>query len=489
LIRCRHVIPINKLPDEVLLEIFDFYVAEDVDEMVEDADENLKTAIEAWQLLVHVSRRWRHLVFASPRRLNLLLFCKAEVPVRDRLDIWPALPLVIQGTISPSVVDNILAVLKRHDRVSIIDLTYTTAPEMEKVWAAMQVPFPELTFLRLWSNDLGAPIVADSFLGGSSPRLREIRLSPVPFPGLPKLLLSATQLTTIHLGSILRSGYISPETMVTCLSALTSLKSLRLDFNFLSRPDSESRHPPSPTCSTLPALTDFQFQGTEEYLEDLVARIDAPQLNALFISLVIQILGVPQLARFISRTPMFKTLNEARVGFCGDSVRLTVFSPTPGFEWFKIQCLCEDSDRQLSTLARVWTSFSPLFSILDKLFIYEIESIWHLRWEDNDNIESHEWLELLLPFTALQSLYVSKAFVPRITAALQEPVRERITEVLPTLQNLFLGGLHGPGPVQESIELFVAARQLLGHPIAVSLWIEDRDIESYLDWEIWDVNN
>ncbi len=449
--------------------------------MVEDPDEFLKRSTEAWQLLVHVCRRWRCLVFESPRRLNLRLFCNPQAPVKDKVDIWPALPLLIQGTISPSVVDNILAVLNRHDRVSMIDLAYFTTPEVEKVWAAMQVPFPELTVLRLWSNDLRARIVPDSFLGGSSPRLREIRLNAVPFPGLPELLSSATHLTEISLQDITRSGYISPETMVTCLSALTSLKSLHLGFLLQSRPDWESRHPPSPTRSILPALTNIQFEGTAEYLEVLVACIDVPQLNALYISLNEIDHGVPQLAQFIGRTPMFKTLDEARVGFCVNAVRLTLSSPTFGFEELKIQFLCGESYRQLSTLARVWTSFSPLLSMLENLFIYEIRH-WRPHWQDN--IEDNQWLEFLRPFTAVESLYVSKEVVPGVMAALQKLVGERITEVLPTLQKLFLEGLRRSGPVQKSIRLFVAARQLYGHPIAVSLWKKDADIDPDSEWEI-----
>jgi hypothetical protein len=44
---------------------------------------------------VHVCRRWRHIVFGSPHRLNLELTCTGRTPTRDRLDIWPALPLNI----------------------------------------------------------------------------------------------------------------------------------------------------------------------------------------------------------------------------------------------------------------------------------------------------------------------------------------------------------------------------------------------------------
>jgi hypothetical protein len=55
-------------------------------------------------------------------------------------------------------------------------------------------------------------------------------------------------------------------------------------------------------------------------------------------------------------------------------------------------------------------------------------------------------------------------------AALQELIGGRIAEVLLSLQNIFVEGLESLGPFQENIERFVAARQLSGHPIAVSVW-------------------
>ena len=177
---------------------------------------------------------------------------------------------------------------------------------------------------------------------------------------------------------------------------------------------------------------------------------------------------------------MFKTLDEARVGFCGDAAQLTLSSPTSGFEQLKIQFSCEESDGQLSTLARVWTSFSPLLSTLDNLFIYEVEYL-QPHWQSD--IECSQWLELLRPFTAVKSLHVSEEFVLGITAALLELLWERVTEVLPALQNLFLEGLRRSGPVHQSIRLFIFARQLFGQRMAVSLWIKDADIDSDSDWE------
>lgn len=255
--------------------------------------------------------------------------------------------------------------------------------------------------------------------------------------------------------------YISLETMVTCLSALANLKSLHLKFRFRSRPE-ESRRPTLPTCSIrsiLPALTIIQFEGISEYLEDFVACIDTPQLEALIIFFANEIdLGVPQLA--LNRTPNFKTINEACVRFCGNavrltlSVRLTISSPTFGFEELKIQFSCGESNRQLSTLARIWTSLSPLFLMLDNFFIYEVECL-RPRWQDN--IEHTQWLEILCPFIAVQSLYVSREFAPSVATALQDLVRERTSEVLPALRCLFLEGLRRSQSVQASIGPFVVA--------------------------------
>ena len=64
----------------------------------------------------------------------------------------------------------------------------------------------------------------------STPSLGVLVLDGIPFPGLPKLLLSATYLVYLHLYNIPHSGYISPDVMVTALTALTSLQFLQLEF-------------------------------------------------------------------------------------------------------------------------------------------------------------------------------------------------------------------------------------------------------------------
>ena len=84
-------------------------------------------------------------------------------------------------------------------------------------------------------------------------------------------------------------------------------------------------------------------------------------------------------------------------------------------------------------------------------------------------IVNPQWLQVLLPFTAVKNFYLSKEFAPGIAAALQELVRGRATEVLPNLQNVFVEGFEPLGPFQEKIGLFDTARQLSGHPVAISI--------------------
>jgi hypothetical protein len=280
-------VSIHMLPDVALLKIFDFH---------EDEQH-----IEAWHTLVHVCREWRSIVFGSPRRLSLRLYCKARTPVRDTLDVWPLLPIVVRSDgYETWGVDGIIAVLKHNDRISELDLVDIPSPQLEKIWAAMEQPFPELTHLQLQRRDETAPVVPASFLGESSARLQSLFLYWIPFPGLPKLLMSTIHLVRLDLRRIPYSGYISPEVMATCLSVLTRLETLVIKFESpRCSPNHTIRRPPPRTRNLLPVLKKLLFFGVSEYLEDLVGRIDAPLLNNLDVTFFHQLIfSTPQLTQF-----------------------------------------------------------------------------------------------------------------------------------------------------------------------------------------------
>ena len=453
------------LDDDALLHIFEFYADED-------------TYIEEWITLVHVCRRWRNVVFQSPRRLNLRLICTPKTPLRVTLDIWPPLPLIIHDTdpIYSSRADNIIAALEHNDRICQIQLFGPSYSRMEHVTgsAVMQKPFPKLTHLKFGTVNDNGPMLPDSFLGGSAPRLRSLVLFRIPFLALPNLLSSTTQLVELNLHNIPRSGYIPPEAMATSLSALTSLEFLSLNHSEYTIPILESRHSPLLTRSILPMLTTILFGGVSGYLEEILARIDAPRLNKMHITFFNIIFDTPQLFQFISRRPTLMVPEKCHIAFhFGIFVNFPSQISDPGALSVKISCLT--LDRQLPSLERLFTSSLPTVPTLENLYILQVEDLyWQQRWLDN--VENALWLRVLHPFTAVKSLYLCNKFVPRIVPALEDLVGARTTEVLPMLENIFLEGLQPSGPLHEGIETFVAARRLTGRPVAVSHW-EIKDSE------------
>ena len=475
--RCTagQAITIDDLSDDVLLAIFDFCVSKYEYSVFIDYD--AKREIESWQSLVHVCRRWRGLVFASPRRLNLRLCCTPATSAGMSLNLWPALPLLIYGGGSdggPRAVDNVIAELKHSDRIRQIEIylnRYTTR-EIEKLWTAMQVPFPELITLQLARYDSSSvPALPDSFLRGSAPRLRFLFLVSIPFPGIPKLLLSATHLVRLWLYNIPHSGYISPEAMSTCLSALTSLELLHFEFeSFQSCPDLGTQPPFPPTRFVLPTLADFRFKGANEYLEEILARIDAPQVHKLEITFFNDIhFDTPELTQFISRTPKLGVYDEAWLIFDGRQalVRLEPRSKPSNHRMVEVNILCQVPNWQLSSLAQICALSLRLIFTMETLYINENPHS-QLVWKDD--IEAAEWLDLLHPFAAVKNLHLSKQFAPRIAPALQELTGERTTEGFPALQNLFLEESQPSEPVQEGIARFISARQLTNQPVIISVW-------------------
>jgi len=393
--------------------------------------------------------------------------------VKEKLDVWPALPVVLEQyneDWEPKWgVVNVTAAFEQNNRICQIGLWGVPSSQMEVILAAMHKSFPVLTRLELQSGDGTLTTLDDHpdlFLGGSAPCLRFLKLAYIPFRGLPELLISATHLTELRLSNISIFGYISPEAMVSCFSALTRLETLVLEFESPeSFPVREHRPPPPPTRTLLPALTWLQFYGVSEYLEDLVVRVDTPLLDNFDISLFHQFIPVTaQLAQFIDRTPKLKARNDAHVAFYHSSFHFTLgraFEKGLGISY-------DAEDWQVSSVAQVCTSS------LSQAFCATVECLYisdhNAQWRGDIQVETNHWVGLLRPFTSVKSLYLSRVIVPRIAPALQGLIGERVVGVLPALQTLFLEDRKLLGPVKEAFGSFVSGRQLSSHPVAVSRW-------------------
>ena len=471
------------LPDSVLLEIFWFYK--------EVEERRFLRIVWNWHLFVHVCRRWRQVVFGSPIHLNLQIFCTSRTPARKYLGIWPALPIFIDFDYysplrhgnNPSSGDNIVTAFEHVDRVCGVRLR-ATGSELETFAMVMQEPFPVLTSLYILS-DVKAPVLPAEFLGGSAPLLQKIYFDGIPFPALPTLLLSTSDLVTLDLKSIPPSGYISPEAMAVGLAALPRLKTFIIQFRSASpRPD--RIHPPPATRTVLPVLTYFHLQGASEYLEDLVARIDAPQLDEIHICYLNQLdeFRVAQLPRFIDRSvgPKLTQFRFAQVGFYGHFVNFHTYRNANDSESSSespsapTAVLCEGLDWQVSHMAQVLSHFSATLSNVVHLKL----EVWHeedeevsqdYKLEATDDVE---WLHLLHQFPTVKTLHVPHELAGNIALALEDIAWEAIA---PSLDLIYLADQPA-----SSIEKFVAARQLSGRPVTVVETKMDFDekLESYV---------
>ena len=465
-------VTIDMLSDDVLLCTF-YFVQPDI-------ASSRFLDLSWWQPVIHVCHRWRSVVFASPNFFRLRLVCDPWIPV-GLTAIWPPIPIIVWNM--RNVADRAMpedydldAAIVHPDRVHEIHLRFASS-QLQRLASAMQKQFPALIHLTLETFRDSPPALAlpDGFLGGFAPRLQFLDLNRIPFPALPKLLLSATDLVHLSLWNIPHSGYISPDTIITSLAVLLNLESFIIEFDIISFPDRGRRHPPPPTRIVLPALTVFEFQGASIYLEDLLAQIDAPWLDCIRIAFVHQfVFDIPELAKFLRRTTRFsgQVLNEAHVDFDCCGVVVESLPPTRIIDKkFGLRILCQEfdwSDWDPSFVAQIFSSLFPSIYIVEHLYVRVGPE--YLLWQDD--FEDIDWLEIFRPFAAVKSLYLCEQIVEYIAPDLQD-LRERAADVLPALKCIFLEELQPSesDPPQEAFGEYVAARQLLGHPVAVSRWV------------------
>jgi hypothetical protein len=332
----------------------------------------------------------------------------------------------------------------------------------------MQKPFPALTSLGIDCSDHvdieTITVLPEAFLGGSAQHLRSCDLWAVEFPGIWKLLSTANHLVTLSLWDIPHSMYASPEEMATYLSTTPNLESLSLGFEYPQSPhnwpDQPSRHLSPPTRVVLPSLTEFEFQLMSGYVEDIVSRIDVPLLDRVSATFFDQpVFNSPRLRDFLTPNEKFKAESEGYMTFWGFTIEIGLGSLT-------LRILCDSLDQQVPSMARLCSSYLKHPSALERLDIY----IDTLPFLDQDEIENTQWLDLFRPFTGLKDLRLDKRLVPHYALALRELAGERVTEVLPALQNLFIEELEPSGTIREALDQFVAARQLSSLPVLVHGW-------------------
>ena len=200
----------------------------------------------------------------------------------------------------------------------------------------------------------------------------------LPSPALQKLLLSAGHhLVCLFLAEILHSGYTSPEAMVTCLAAATSIEFLNIRFQSpQSCPNRASRHLPLLIHTILPTLIYFIFHGISEYLEDFISQVDTPLLKDFYLNLFHQLtFDVSQLHQFIRHAETLSALNIARVDLEDSytTINLSHQIQLSSFPRMRLSTSCNGSDWQLSFAAQACNSFSLTLSTLETPIVHKDE--------------------------------------------------------------------------------------------------------------------
>ncbi|KAH9960724.1 hypothetical protein BGW80DRAFT_1464164 [Lactifluus volemus] len=427
-------VTIRSLPDNVLLHIFDYCQIL-----------SLYGSHRWWHALIHVCQRWRYIVLEPSSRHKLRLVCNGNTPMKKTLDVWPrSFPIVVSDWRSPLPLGgvNLIAALEHYDRVSEIDLNLTSTL-LKRVYKVMSKPYPVLTRLRLYTSE-SAPVLRDTFLGGSSPRLKHLDLTA----------------------------------MATALSVLTELKYISIDFESpASFPDPTNRLPSSFRRVVLPALTCLEFCGSSEYFEDLVARIDTPVMTSVdtwFFNPSHLDFDIPHFLQFIGRTELPRSFEVAELYFSYESILILFgYRITPERNEYpytlSIKISCHGFDRQVTCLAQICGKISPLLSNVQRLLIVTSwpprDNLVFLDWKDH--VDNPKWLEILQAFSASQHMHISPKLGEIIASALQELTGERARDALPVLRHLYL-----PSPsayTQQAIESFIFSRQHSNYPITVHL--------------------
>ena len=440
---------VDVLPDDALLTIFFLY------------KEFYSSDPSWWEPLVHVCRRWRHVIFASPLRLNLTLLCTSGTPTAKSLEVWPPFPIAVHFAPCdpPGDIENVVAALEHRDRVSEIrfgfDLQTLSTSDLMRFASRMLFPFSALTFLSFGPIDGGTLLLPGPFLGGSAPSLRTLLLKGVGLEGLPELLSSTAQLVTLGLYSIPVS-YISPMMLATCFAVIPNLRQLRIEFQRDLRLPLFVQ-PPFPTRVVLPSLASLHFIGISEYLEDLLAQIDAPILQTLSVTSSDRDVHIPQLLRFVDCAERLGPPIRAMVEFDIEMVLLK-FMPSDSFE---LAIICDNLAGQILSMAQVCRELLPLLARVERLDLH-----CNRLPPSTESVNPRHWLELFQSFVNSQDLYVSRKVWPQVAPALRGLTGESAVEVLPQLRTLFLEELEEFEQVWESIESFIAARRLSDQPVA-----------------------
>ncbi|KAH9079644.1 hypothetical protein EDB83DRAFT_1296462 [Lactarius deliciosus] len=469
-------VTIDKLPEDVLLEIFGAY-RQDME--LQPRYEKVWNSRNGWFKLAHVCRSWRRVVLSSPFHLHVhLLFTPRRSSRAGVLSRLPPLPILIDycaaswtgREVNPAVV-----AIRHRSRVRGIAFRRSYTDTTAKLLRSLSHPFPKLESLEIyptygWCSQ--GLILPTTFLSGSASCLRRLTLRDVVPRSLSPLLSSATGLVELALTLRVVYGALPEASFIASLQRMSCLRRLELDLH--CRPnDIPSEFGPPPPASAgevvpLSKLTHLIFTGYRLYLQALVVRLAAPTLQHLNVTLYGQsfhFFPISHLCKFIRDTGcQFTTVHLCRsrlkLKFCAgtgpqsvDDQPFRIIIPVP------------------VSLVQMGQELSGPLSTVEKVIItWDVESsstgtVGHVEPDQWRGFFSHVPQVKMVRVPAKAALDVAHSFQQGGEPVLDLlPALERV-KVLSTVgrDNVYVSGC-------DAFEPLIAARQRAGRPIRLS-WI------------------
>ena len=429
-----------------------------------------------WYRLVHVCRRWRHIVFESASHLRLSLVCARGTPVAKMLAHSPPLPITVDhfyekdDDITLEDEEGIILALQHRGRVRRIRLM-NPIPILQKFIIALNGEFPNLQYLLIWHQRYHDPIIENTVNLNfpetfRAPNLRQLGIENFATPIESPLLTTMADLTALYLGKIPSSAYFHPNALLQLLSLMPQLERLAISFNcYNSSRDIERQLSRTPivTRVTLPNLRYLTFGGTSTYLEVLLPWVTVPLLEKLHVYFFNRMIYfIPHLRQLISTARNIRH-KIVTVTFERESLRVLTYPHKEA----RLSTLCmqlggRHLDWQVVSAAQVCQALKTVFSAVENLTLKYSRHYISSEW--NRQADRTHWIEFLGSFGKVKTLRADYGLVEQVSRALQPGEGESPTELFPELQELLYSS---KGSSHDAFTLFIDARQKAGHPVTV----------------------
>ena len=379
----------------------------------------------------------------------------------------PPLPLVIDyddeyWNITEEEEEGIIIALEQRDRVRRIRLQIPV-PSIHKLIPAINEEYPMLEHLIVVPSTEDRSTVLMLPETFQAPHLRHLTLRDFVLPRETRLLTTAVDIVKLCLIMDNPSAYFHPTTLLQWISFMPQLETLLVEFSFhipnhdMERPPT---HTPIMTSVAFPNLRSFLFWGVSAYLEAVVYRISAPRLEKLGIQFSKQLtFSFPRLLQFINTTMNFR-FDFAKFEFSRDKVHVKVYPREETVTYpLSIVVGCWHLDWQVSSVAQIFNSLSPIFSTVEHLSLEHEMHSWSS--EEHNEVDRTEWRKLLRSFSNVKTLLVDRGLVKELSRCLRLDNGELPLELLPELQKLTYSGS------VDAFTSFINTRQNAGRPVTL----------------------